>query len=61
MDLKSYWPCGSTGKRGRNAHNRLFIDVLLWMAHSGGVGRYDKSGQNHRGFVKLAAIEISLK
>ncbi len=34
--LKSYWPCGSTGKRGRNAHNRLFIDAVLWMARSGG-------------------------
>ncbi len=34
--LKSYWPYGSTGKPGRNAHNRLFIDALLWMARSGG-------------------------
>ena len=34
--LKSYLPYGSTGKRGRNANNRLFIDALLWMARSGG-------------------------
>ena len=27
--LKSYWPYESTGKRGRNAHNRLFIDAVL--------------------------------
>ena len=34
--LKSYLPYGSTGKPGRNANNRLFIDALLWMARSGG-------------------------
>ena len=34
--LKSYLPYGSTGKRGRNANNRLFTDALLWMARSGG-------------------------
>ncbi len=27
--LKPYLPYGSTGKRGRNANNRLFIDALL--------------------------------
>ena len=35
--LKPYLPYGSTGKRGRNANNRLFIDALLWMACSAGV------------------------
>ena len=34
--LKPYLPYGSTGKPGRNANNRLFIDALLWMARSGG-------------------------
>ena len=34
--LKPYLPYGSTGKWGRNANNRLFIDALLWMARSGG-------------------------
>ena len=33
--LKPYLPYGSTGKPGRNANNRLFIDALLWMARSG--------------------------
>jgi len=33
--LKPLLPYGSTGQRGRNADNRRFINVLIWLARSG--------------------------
>ena len=34
--LKPHIPFGPTGKRGRNANNRLLINASLWMARSSG-------------------------
>jgi len=35
LRLKPLLPYGSTGQRGRNANNRLFINALIWLARSG--------------------------
>ena len=54
---KTYLPYGSTGKPGRNAHNRLFIDALLWMARSPErFGRFD-SVKRHYLWVEAGVLE----
>ena len=63
--LKSYLPYGSTGKPGRNANNRLFIDALLWMARSGGrwrdlperFGRFDSVKRRYYLWVEAGVLE----
>ena len=67
--LKSYLPYGSTGKRGRNANNRLFIDALLWMARSGGrwrdlperFGRFDSVKRRYYLWVEAGVLEDVFK
>jgi len=66
LRLKSHLPSGSTGKRGRNANNRLFINALLWMARSGGrwrdlperYGKWDSVKRRYYLWVEAGAIEV---
>ena len=67
--LKPYLPYGSTGKPGRNANNRLFIDALLWMARSGGrwrdlperFGRFDSVKRRYYLWVEAGVLEDVFK
>ena len=62
-------PYGSTGKRGRNAHNRLFIDAVLWMARSGGrwrncperFGLFDRVTRRYYLWVEAGVLEDIFK
>jgi transposase len=42
--IKGFVPGGTKGKRGPRTDNRRFLDALLWMARSGGVGVICQSG-----------------
>ena len=63
--LKPYLPWGETGRRGRNANNRLFIDALVWMARSGGrwrdlperYGKWESVKRRYYLWVEAGAIE----
>ncbi len=65
LRLKPYLPFGSTGKRGRNANNRLFINALLWMACSGGrwrdlplrYGKYDSIKRRYYLWVEAGVLD----
>ena len=43
-DQGGFVPGGTKGKRGPRTDNRLFLDALLWMARSGGVGETCRNG-----------------